>query len=103
MPNNLRLIADLSDGSTVVGSFIYIQQTRPYPQCFDPSIHKLPEPVGTLAILSDTLGRIEINVKHIVRIGTDQTRMVVIKNPVDALIYVNELLQTAQNMPLNYL
>ena len=52
MPNNLRLIADLSDGSTVVGSFIYIQQTRPLPQCFDPLIHEIPKTVWTLAIMS---------------------------------------------------
>ena len=103
MPNTLRLIADLSDGSTVVGSYIYIQQTIPLPPCSDPSIHAIPQPVGTLAILSDTLGRLEINAKHIVRIGTDQASMTAIKDPVDAMSYVNELLQTAQNIPLNYL
>lgn len=103
MPNNLRFMVDLSDGSTVVGSFIYIQKTRPLPQCFDPAIHEIPQPVWTLAILSDILGRLEINAKHIVRIGTDQASMMAIKNPMDAIIYVNGLLQTAQNIPLNYL
>ena len=103
MPSNLQLIADLSDGATVVGSYIYIQQTRPQPQCFDPSIHKIPESVWTLAILSDTLGRLEINVKHIVRIGTSQTDMVVIKNPVDVGIYVVDLLRLAETVPLKRL
>ena len=101
MPSNLRLTVDLSDGSTVVGSFIYIGTDKP--------AHTLPYDTAcysnrwTLAILSDTLGRLEINAKHIVRIGKDQPSMVVIKNPADAAIYVNGLLQATKYIPLNYL
>ena len=101
MTSNLLLTVDLSDGSTVVGSFIYIGTDKPGPTLpYDTARYSNR---WTLAILSETLGRLEINAKHIVRIGTNPAHLTATKNPADVVLYVNELLQTAQNIPLNRL
>ena len=93
MPN-LRFIADLADGSTVVGSYIYIQMTVP-------EISR--SQVCTLSILSDTLGRLDINAKHIVRIGTDPSCLTETKQPQDVFCYVSDRLRLAEATPLNSL
>jgi len=94
MLNNLRLIADLADGSTVVGSYIHIEITVP-------EISR--SQVCTLSIRSDTLGRLDINAKHIVRIGTDPSCLTETKQPKDVFYYVTDRLRVAEATPLNFL
>ena len=84
MLNNLRFIADLADGSTVVGSYIHIEITVP-------EISR--SQVCTLSIRSDTLGRLDINAKHIVRIGTDPSCLTETKQPKDVFYYVTDRLR----------
>lgn len=90
----LRFIADLADGSTVVGSYVHIEMTVP-------EISR--SQVCTLSILSDTLGRLDINAKHIVRIGTDPSCLTETKQPQDVFYYVSDRLRLAEATPLNFL
>lgn len=78
-----RFIADLADGSTVVGSYVHIGITVP-------EISRAQ--VCTLSLRSDTLGRLDINAKHIIRIGTDPAHLTEIKNPLDILPYIQPVL-----------
>lgn len=82
---NLRLIADLSDGSTIVGYYTHIKMTVPEDSRF---------PVCTLSVRSDTLGSLDIDAKHIVRIGTDQSRLTETKQSKDVFYYVTDRLRT---------
>lgn len=101
---NIRLIVDLDDGTTLPGTFVCIAHDVPAPQCFDAAItHEIPQAVWTLTIRSATLGKLDVDARHVVRIGTSQTDMAVIKNPVDVGIYVNDLLRLAETNPLNLL
>ena len=94
MPNNLRLIADLSDGSTIVGYYTHIKMTAPEDSRFQ---------VCILSVRSDTLGSLDIDAKHIVRIGTDQSRITEIKTPKDVFYYVTDRLRVAKATPLNFM
>lgn len=94
MLNNLRFIADLADGSTVVGSYIHIEMTVP-------EISRAQ--VCTLSLCSDTLGRLDINAKHVIRIGTDPAHLTETKKPVDVFCYVTDCLRLAEDTPLNFL
>lgn len=101
--SNLRLIVDLNDGTTLPGTFVSIAHDVPAPQCFDSAIHEIPQTVWTLTIRSATLGKLDVDARHVVRIGTSQSDMAVIKNPVDVGIYIEELLRLADSVPLNRL
>lgn len=90
----LRFIADLDDGSTVVGSYIHIEITVP-------EISRAQ--VCTLSLLSDTLGRLDINAKHVIRIGTDPAHLTETKQPKDVFYYVTDFLRLAKATPLNFL
>ena len=90
----LRFIADLSDGSTVVGSYVHIKMAVP-------EISR--SQVCTLSILSDTLGRLDIDAKYIVRIGTDPSCLTETKQPQDVFYYVTDRLRLAKTDPLNFL
>lgn len=94
MLNNLRFIADLADGSTVVGSYIHVEITVP-------EISRAQ--VCTLSLCSDTLGRLDINAKHIIRIGTDPAYLTETKKPDDVFCYVTNRLRLAEATPLNFL
>lgn len=94
MLTNPRFIADLADGSTVVGSYINIVITVP-------EISRAQ--VCTLSPLSDTLGRLDINAKHIVRIGTDPSHLTETKQPKEVFYYVTDFLRLAEATPLNFL
>ena len=100
---NIRLIVDLDDGTTLPGTFVCIAHEVPAPQCFDDITHEIPQAVWTLTIRSATLGKLDVDARHVVRIGTSQTDMAVIKNPADVGIYVNDLLRLAETNPLNLL
>ena len=101
--SNIRLIVDLDDGTILPGTFVSIAHDVPSPQFFDSAIHEIPQAVWTLTIRSATLGKLDVDVRHVVRIGTSQTDMAVIKNPVDVGIYVDGLLRLSENIPLNFL
>ena len=94
MSTNLRFIADLADGSTVVGSYIHIEMTVP-------EISRAQ--VCTLSLRSDTLGRLDINAKHVIRIGTDPAHLTETKKPDDVFCYVTDCLRLAEYTPLNFL
>ena len=92
--SNIRFTADLADGSTVVGSYIHIGITVP-------EISR--SQVCTLSLCSDTLGRLDINAKHIVRIGTDPSCLTETKQPEDVFYYVADHLRLAEATPLNFM
>jgi len=94
MLNNLRFIADLADGSTVVGSYVHIKITVPEDSRFQ---------VCTLSLRSDILGSLDINAKHIVRIGTDPAHLTETKQAKDVFYYVTDCLRLAEATPLNFL
>lgn len=91
---NLRLIADLSDGSTIVGYYTHIKMTVPEDSRFQ---------VCTLSVRSDTLGILDIDAKHIVRIGTDQSRLTETKQPKDVFQYITSLYHLISDVPINFI
>lgn len=91
---NLRLIADLSDGSTIVGSYTHIKMTVPEDSRFQ---------VCTLSVRSETLGSLDIDAKHIVRIGTDPSRLTETKTPKDVFQYITSLYHLIPDAPINFI
>ena len=101
--SNLQLIVDLNDGTTLVGTFVSIAHDVPAPQCSDAAIHESPQAVWTLTIRSATLGRLDVDARHVVRIGPSQMDVVDINNPEDVGIYLDGLFRLAGTVPLNRL
>lgn len=91
---NIRFIVDLADGSTVVGSYIHIEMTVP-------EISRAQ--VCTLSLRSDTLGVLDINAKHVIRIGIDPSHLTETKQSQDVFYYVTDRLRLAEAIPLNFL
>lgn len=98
MAKKLKLYIELSDGSSIVGSFISIAREASFPECVDKPIS-----AWSITIMSDTLGKLDINAVYVIGIGTDPNDMTHPKNPVDVALYVNNLLQLAHSMPLDFL
>jgi len=93
-----KLTIELEDGSTIVGTWISFSQSNPYNTLFPSGdIYEIPEPLCTLSVLSDTLGKLDINALHIVRIGTDHEHLTEIKNPLDILSYIQSGLDRNNN------
>ena len=89
---NIHLIVHLGDGCVIVGNLISFEQNIPVPPVFDDTIHQLPEPSCRVTVLTDTIGTIVFNARHIVKMGTDEDSMVDIKAPLDAVLYLTSLL-----------
>lgn len=98
MSNRLKLRVELADGCILVGEVVSVGSKTQSPEYY----YK-PQMKWSLDLLSDTLGKVEINVAHIVKIGPDPTKMQEFKDPVDVVNHIMELMRVAQNMPLNFL
>lgn len=98
MAKRLKLYIELADGSSIVGSFISIAREASFPECVGNPISS-----WSITILSDTLGKLNINAVYVIGIGTDPNDMTHPKYPVDVALYVNNLLHLAHNMPFDFL
>lgn len=74
--NNAQIICNLDDGSTLVGSYVCLAQD-------------IPNSTWTVSIRSTALGTIDIDARHIVRIGTEPGCLTETKTPVAVALYVN--------------
>lgn len=98
MSNRLKLRVELADGCILVGEVISVGSKPQSPEYFDK-----PQMKWFMDLLTDTLGKVEINAVHIIKMGPDQLKMQEFKDPVEVVNYVMELMRVAQNMPLNFL
>lgn len=89
---NIHLIVHLGDGCVIVGTLVSFQQNLPVPAFFDCAIHQLPEASCRVSILTNTMGTLDLNARHVVKIGTDMDHLVDIKAPGDVVIYLTSLL-----------
>ena len=89
---NIHLIVHLGDGCVVVGTLTSFQQSLPVPTFFDCAIHQLPEASCSVSVLTDTMGTLDFNARHVVKMGTDEDQMVDIKAPLDVVLYLESLL-----------
>lgn len=98
MANMLKLRVELADGCILVGDAVSVGSK---PQ--SPEWYFKPQMKWYLELLTDTLGKVELNAAHIVKIGLAQTAMCQVKNVEEVVNYVIELMRVAQDMPLNFL
>ena len=98
MSNRLKLRVELTDGCILVGEVISVGSKTQSPEYYDK-----PQMKWSLDLLTDTLGKVEINAVHIVKMGPDPIKMQEFKDPVEVVNHVMELMRVAQNMPLNFL
>lgn len=89
---NIHLIVHLGDGCVIVGKLVSFQQNLPAPAFFDCAIHQLPEASCSVSVLTDTMGTLDLNARHIVKFGTDKDHMVEIKAAIDVVLYLTSLL-----------
>lgn len=90
---NIHLIVHLGDGCVIVGTLVSFQQNLPVPTFFDSAIHQLPEASCSVSVLTDTMGTLDFNARHVVKIGTDKDHMVDIKAAMDVVLYLTSMLE----------
>lgn len=89
---NIPLIVHLGDGCVIVGTLVSFKQNLPVPTCFDSAIHQLPEASCSVSVLTDTMGTLDFNARHVVKIGTDKDHMVETKAAMDVVLYLTSLI-----------
>ena len=89
---NIHLIVHLGDGCVIVGTLISYQQSLPTQTFFDCAIHQFPETSCSVSVLTDTMGTLDVNARHVVQIGTDEDHMVDIKAHLDVVLYLKSLM-----------
>ena len=89
---NIPLIVHLGDGCVIVGTLVSFKQTLPMPPVPGCPIIKLPEASCRVSILTNTMGTLDLNARHIVKIGTDKDHMVETKAAMDVVLYLTSLL-----------
>lgn len=94
---NIPLIVQLGDGCVIVGTLVSFQQNLPAPTFFDSAIHQLPETSCSVSVLTDTMGTLDFNARHVVKIGTDTGHMVETKAAMDVVLYLKSLLNLYRN------
>lgn len=94
---NIPLIVQLGDGCVIVGTLVSFQQNLPAPTFFDSAIHQLPEASCSVSVLTDTMGTLDFNARHVVKIGTDKDHMVETKAAMDVVLYLKSLLNLYRN------
>lgn len=92
MSNLLKLRVELSDGCILVGDVISVGSKPQSPEYLDK-----PQMKWFMDLLTDTLGKVEINAAHIVRIGPCQTEMRQFNEPVEVVNYVLGLMVVSRN------
>ena len=90
---NIHLIVHLGDGCVVVGTLVSFEQNLPVQTFFDCAIHQFPKASCSVSVLTDTMGTIDFNARHVVKIGTDKDHLVDIKAPLDVVLYLQSLLE----------
>lgn len=85
-PDATPLWLDLSDGTILLGVYLGIVKTVDVPN--DNPIARAEETSWLLVILSDTLGAVNVDARHVVRIGTDPSNPVSVKSPADVAKFV---------------
>ena len=94
MSNRVKLRVELADGCILVGEVISVGSKPQFPES---------QMKWYMDLLTDTLGKVEINAVHIAKMGPDPTKMQEFKDPVEVVNHVMELMRVAQNTPLNFL
>lgn len=89
---NIPLIVHLGDGCVIAGTLVSFKQELPLPAFFDCAIHQLPEASCSISVLTGTMGTLDLNARHVVKIGTDKDHMVEIKAAMDVVLYLKSLL-----------
>ena len=89
---NIPLIVHLGDGCVIAGMLVSFKQNLPMPAFFDCAIHQLPEASCSVSVLTDTMGTIDFNARHVVKIGTDKDHMVETKAAMDVVLYLTSLI-----------
>lgn len=89
---NIPLIVHLGDGCVIVGTLVSFEQNIPVPDFLDRAIHQLPEASCSVSILTNTVGTLNLDARHIVKIGTDRNHMVETKAALDVVLYLTSLL-----------
>ena len=87
MSNRLNLRVELADGCILVGEVVSVGSK---PQ--SPYLYFKPQMKWYLELLTDTLGKVEINALNIVKMGPDPIKMQEVKDPVDIVNHVMELM-----------
>lgn len=89
---NIPLIVHLGDGCVVVGTLASFEQHLSTRSFFDCAINQFPEASCNVSVLTDTMGTLNFNARHIVKIGTDRDHMVDIKAAMDVVLYLKSLM-----------
>lgn len=89
---NIPLIVHLYDGCVIVGELASFEQSLPRQTGFDCATHQLPEASCNVSVMTRTMGTLDFNARHVVKIGTDKDHMVDIKAAMDVVVYLKSLL-----------
>ena len=88
MSNLLKLRVELADGCILVGEVISVGSKPNFPES---------QMKWYMDLLTDTLGKLEINAVHIAKMGPDPTKMQEFKDPVEVFNHVVELMRGCRN------
>jgi len=89
---NIPLIVHLGDDCVIVGTLVSFEQNIPVTDFLDCPIVQLPESSCRVSVLTNTVGTLNFNARHVVKIGTDKDHMVEIKAALDVVLYLTSLL-----------
>ena len=89
---NIPLIVHLGDGCVIVGTLVSFEQSLPKQTFFDCAVHQMPEASCSVSVLTDTMGTLDFNARHVVKIGTDKDHMVETKAAMDVVLYLTSLI-----------
>ena len=92
-PQAVRLVLNLKDGTTLTGTLELFTVHIPAQTYISDSTREIPKVKWTLTILSDMLGELDIDTRHIKRVGTDFHCLIETPCPEAVARYVNSLLQ----------
>lgn len=95
---NIPLIVHLYDGCVIVGELVSFEQSLPKQTVFDCTIHQFPETSCRVSVMTATMATLDVNARHIVKIGTDTDHMVDITDPRDVVLYLKSLLDQAHKV-----
>lgn len=90
---SFRLVVNLKDGTTLTGTLERFKAHIPAQTYISDITREIPKVTWTLTILSDILGELDIDARHIKRVGTDFHCLIETPCPEAVARYVNSLLQ----------
>lgn len=93
--NAIPLAVDLCDGSRLIGTFVSMAQYLDDRN--DCPIKNNSQTVRTLTIISDTIGVVGVDARHIVRIGKSPDQTTEVKSPADVSTYITTLMEERNN------